>query len=120
MTIAINAAVFTSAQLEPVAMFWGNGHTTKTDPTLAGWRVRRVFPGREIWLVGRKGVAGCASIWVRPGRGLDVALYDEEPAVVDAALRSRKTLDCKYVEMPDHSGIGLRIIQEIKEWHAMA
>lgn len=54
---------------------WGSGWTPETDPVMKGWRVRPAFPGRgDVLLVGRPGVAGCATVRAQEG-GLDVAVY---------------------------------------------
>jgi hypothetical protein len=113
---------FTTAPAKyPVETFWGGGHTPDTEPTQRGWRcvpVKGPTPADPVvcWVVGQRGVKGCASLMMADGR-LDVALYEEGPKEVDASLRKLEGsthVDAqKYLEFQAIPGVGLRVIREI-------
>ncbi len=98
---------------------WGGGHTVDTDPTKKGWRCRRIgMEKRTVWLVGQKGVKGCATL-VDIGRGeWDAAIYAEDPALIDLSLRQGRVgphHGAVYKTVPNVSGFGLKVIELIEE-----
>ncbi len=97
-------------------MFWGGGHTVETDPTRNGWKAATTSPEGRVVLVGQRGVAGCATIVAYPGGLLDVALYYECPEEIAKSLKEtgRAGFDAEYVQIPDVSGCGLRVISLIQ------
>lgn len=98
-----------------LSLIWGGGFTHETDPTRQGWRAARVKKGSEILLIGRRGMAGCAS--VLRGSALDVALYIETPEEVAACIKEGNgaTLDPIYVSVPETPGWGLAVIEKIRD-----
>lgn len=104
----------TPTPYEPVLVFWGNGHSPRTDPTRKGWRCRPVKGLTSTWLVGQVGVEGCASIVFISGK-LDVAFYEALPEEVHKHLKSGKGgLDPLFQEFAPTAGVGLQIIAVIK------
>lgn len=135
-TPRFNAREFTlPPEMEPVGIWWGHGHTRETDPTQRGWRIRPIsFPkpepegARAVWLMGRRGVAGCASIMIHeryPGGPveLDVAIYDEDPKTIEQFIltpHEERVAKYDYAIQPSYdfapavSGAGLMIVREIE------
>jgi hypothetical protein len=105
---------------------WGNGHTIETDPFKKGWRCMH-YPKGDVYLVGRKGVAGCFSAlligkvpYSTRAPFWDVALYSEEtPQQVHDYLMNGKESEhhdacsggCIYKSVGTHSGWGLEALE---------
>lgn len=105
---------FRTSSLDLVRHIWGGGHTLETDPTRKGWRCREVNPG--LFLVGRPGKEGCASLsWSRYLHCWDVGIYHMPPAEAHKYLKEHGGLDAHWVEVGNHPGFGLDIIREIGE-----
>lgn len=90
---------------------WGSGWTPETDPTRQGWRCRPQRGDASVVIVGQAGVPGCAS--AARGATLDVAVYDESPEEVSAALATGRFLDPVYVQIPECSGWGITVLELI-------
>ena len=105
---------------------WGSGHTIETDPTQRGWLCRKAWPMKpgcthQVLMLGRRGVAGCATIIrcrdvLSGGAILDVAVYWETPeAVRDSVIQTGKNQhNAVYRQIPDVPGWGLEVIRLIE------
>lgn len=92
---------------------WGGGHAPLHDPVSQGWRAYPVKgTDRKVVVIGRKGQPLCASIVRMTGR-LDVALYDETPEVVAAAIEAQRVaeLDPRFIQIDHIPGWGLEVIE---------
>jgi hypothetical protein len=92
---------------------WGGGHAPLHDPVSQGWRAYPVKgTDRKVVVIGRKGQPLCASIVRMTGR-LDVALYDETPEVVAAAIEAHRVgdLDPRFIQIDHIPGWGLEVIE---------
>ena len=98
---------------------WGNGHTLDTDPTRKGWKAMPAYSGQtDLWLLGQRGVAGCATIR-QVGDQLDVAVYYETPEQVVAWLRELGPhCDAAYFQVSVTPGYGLKVINRIEAMRA--
>ena len=110
-----------------VGLVWGNGHTVETDPTRHGWLCRKAWPvdnpAYQVYMVGQRGVAVCATVRTLGDGRLDVALYDETPEQVVAAQakgsgdRDFQTVfsNARYDAAQDAPGWGLAVIEMIEQ-----
>lgn len=99
---------------------WGGGHTVDTDPTRQGWRARPAKAGSKVLIIGRRGVAGAASVMQLSGGQLDVAIYgDQTPEAVAKAMdikpsdREGSLADPIFPVVPSTPGWGLRVLELI-------
>lgn len=71
----------------------------------------------KVVLVGQRGTPGCATVMAYGDGQLDVALYCEKPEEIRDSLKrtDRAGHDADYVQIPDVSGCGLRVIQLIEK-----
>lgn len=116
-------------QSVPSILPWGGGHTVWTDPSQKGWRCTRVeILGGRVWVLGQKGVQGCASALLVPQDGdrpsrWDVAFYDDL-CLEDLAKRLPTVfspLADEFGSFLDIPGWGLEVIdhiEEIREFYA--
>lgn len=95
----------------------GNGHTTDTDPTRKGWKVKKVKNHPELVVLGLvvegRQQVGCASIR-QLGDKMDVVVYVfETPAEVVEAF-DNDGIEGMYHMIPSVSGWGLAVIRLIE------
>lgn len=94
-------------------VIWGNGHTTETDPSLNGWRVRR-YVGDAL-LAGRPAIKGCFT--ARPmsdGVHLDVGIYKDLTPEEFFDDKNYARSNCVYKQVERCSGWGLEILDILK------
>jgi hypothetical protein len=92
---------------------FGSGHTLETDPTKKGWKIRSLYKGSEVWLIGRPGIQGCATAQYTVGGQIGIKLFPEATPLEVATGKTQMHAEYDMVR-PDISGWALYILDKLE------